>query len=105
MAASSYRLIDRVAVKGRTSPIKLYEVIDADTPERRSRTLATRARLRSAMQSYFAREFKKALAIFESVSCEDPDDAVPVIFAERCVRHLSGPPPADWGGFEQLDHK
>jgi hypothetical protein len=35
----------------------------------------------------------------------DPDDAVPLLFIERCHRHLDDPPPPDWQGFERLSQK
>jgi predicted ATPase/class 3 adenylate cyclase len=103
--AFAIRMIDRVAVKGKNIPIELHEVVDAETPARRAAKLATRERLNSAIESYFCREFEIARAAFEEVSFEDPDDVVPVIFAERCVNYLKSPPPEDWGRFEHLNHK
>ena len=103
--AFAIRMLDRVAVKGKNTAVELYEVIDAEAPERRAAKLKTRARLDSAMESYFGREFEAALASFERVCAEDPDDAVPALFAERCSRYLKAPPPADWQGFEKLTQK
>jgi predicted ATPase/class 3 adenylate cyclase len=103
--AFAIRLVDRVAVMGKITGVELYEVIDAETPERCAAKLATRALLGSAIEQYFGRDFKAARAAFERVSCEDPDDAVPVLFAERCARYLREPPPRDWNGFEHLNRK
>jgi class 3 adenylate cyclase/GAF domain-containing protein len=103
--AFATRMIDRVAVKGKTTPIELYEVMDAETPARRDAKLATRHLLDSAIESYHSRQFEIARVAFEEVSSKDPDDVVPIIFAERCVNYLLRPPPEDWGGFEYLDHK
>jgi class 3 adenylate cyclase/tetratricopeptide (TPR) repeat protein len=99
------RKVDRVAVKGKNAPFDVYEVIDAETPERAAAKLATRSLLDSAMRYYFAREFKAALALFKQASTEDPEDVVPTLFAERCARYLETPPPADWQGFEKLASK
>jgi cytochrome c-type biogenesis protein CcmH/NrfG len=60
---------------------------------------------RSAMRKYFNRDFKAALATFERMLREDPDDVVPRLFAERCIRHLRERPPPDWNGFDQLSQK
>jgi hypothetical protein len=46
-----------------------------------------------------------ALALFKQVSREDPEDAVPVLFVERCSRFLQAPPPEDWQGFEKMTSK
>jgi len=99
------RMVDRVAVKGKSDPVELYEIIDADIAPRRAAKLATRGDLHSAMKRYFAREFASARTAFERVSREDPDDVVPSLFAERCARYLKEPPPQDWKAFEQMEHK
>nr|WP_276509990.1 AAA family ATPase [Niveibacterium umoris] len=103
--AFAIRMVDRVAVKGKNVAVELYEVLDADTPQRRAAKLATRDRLAAAMAQYFARDFKSAWAAFEQLAQEDPEDAVPPLFAERCVRYLQAPPPDDWQGFERLTQK
>jgi hypothetical protein len=92
-----------VAVRGKTAGVQLYEVVDAEAPERRVVKLETRARLRSAMEGYFGGDFKAARSAFEQISFEAPDDAVPALFAERCTRYLQEPPPEDWNGFERLN--
>ncbi len=100
--AFAIRIVDRVAVKGKNAGVQLYEVIDAEAPERRVVKLETRALLGSAMEKYFGREFKIARTAFERMCFEAPDDVVPALFAERCVRYLQEPPPEDWNGFERL---
>jgi class 3 adenylate cyclase len=99
------RKVDRVAVRGRNVAVDLYEVVDAEAPDRRAAKLATRSLLRAAMESYFKREFAHALALFEQIRGADPEDAVPPLFIERCQRHLHDPPPPDWQGFERLSQK
>jgi class 3 adenylate cyclase len=99
------RMVDRVAVKGKDAAIEVYEVIEAESSERRTAKLATRPVLAAAMQRYFDREFEAALQLFKQVSAEDPEDAVPVLFSERCVRYLEAPPPKDWQGYEKLTGK
>lgn len=103
--AFALRRIDRVAVKGKEVAIDLYEVLDAEAPERRAAKLATRARLDSAMALYFKRGFKAAGMLFDEIAAADPADAVARLFAQRCTRHLGEPPAADWRGFERLVHK
>jgi predicted ATPase/class 3 adenylate cyclase len=104
-ALFAIRMIDRVAVKGRNEAIRLYEVLDAEVPERRAAKLATRERLQAAMACYARREFAEARQRFEQLCLEDPEDAVPTRFAMRCTRYLQEPPPPDWEGFEKLNEK
>jgi predicted ATPase/class 3 adenylate cyclase len=103
--AYAIRMVDRVAVRGKNAAVDLYEVIDAEAPDRRKAKLATRALIQSAMQRYFRREFDVALTLFEDACAQDPDDSVPFIFAERCSRCLKEEPPDDWQGFEKLNQK
>ncbi len=103
--AFEMRMIDRVAVMGKNAAVELYEILDADSLERRAAKIATRNALCSAMDRYFTREFGAALTIFEQICAVDPDDPVPLLFVERCSRYLKEPPPHDWGGFEKFTHK
>ncbi len=103
--AHAIRLVDRVAVAGKSTPVDIYEVIDAETPARRAAKFATRKLLQAGIESYFGADFNKALRLFEQVCTVDPHDAVPSLFAERCSRYVRDLPPHDWQGFEKLVHK
>jgi class 3 adenylate cyclase len=103
--AFAIRLVDRVAVAGRSTPVDIFEVIDAETPERRAAKLATRELLQAGTESYFGSNFDVALRLFEQVCSADPHDAVPSLFVERCLRHLRALPSHDWQGFEKLIQK
>lgn len=99
------RQVDRVAVKGKDVAIAVYEVLDADPPARLAAKLATRERLQQAMRQYVGRDFAAARRLFESLCAEDPDDAVPPLFVERCLRYERVAPPPDWQGVEKLTQK
>ncbi len=99
------RQVDRVAVKGKDVAIALYEVLDAEPPARRAARLATRERLAQAMQRYVSRDFRAAQGMFEAVCAEDPEDALPPLYLERCRRYERLAPPPDWQGVEKLTQK
>jgi class 3 adenylate cyclase len=98
------RLVDRVAVKGRSDPVSLYEVLDAEAPESREAKLATRPLLEAALEKYFDRQFAAAREDFQCMARENDGDIVPRIFVERCTRYVKEPPGDDWG-FERLAEK
>jgi len=98
-------MVDRVGVKGKNDGVEIYEVLDAETDERRAIKLATAALIRSGMEKYFCRDFRAASTAFERARSKSPNDLVPVIFLERCVRYIQRPPPESWDGFERLDQK
>jgi class 3 adenylate cyclase len=99
------RLVDRVAVAGKSTPVDIYEVLDAETPPRREAKLATRALLQAGTESYFGSNFNVALRLFEQVSAIDPHDPVSSLFIERCSRYLRGLPSDDWHGYEKFIYK
>jgi class 3 adenylate cyclase len=103
--AFALRRIDRVAVKGKAVAVDLYEVLDAEAPERRAAKLATRALLDAAMARYAARDFEAAGALFGRMAAVDPADAVAQLFIARCANYQREPPTSEWQGFERLAHK
>jgi predicted ATPase/class 3 adenylate cyclase len=101
----SVRAVDRVAAKGKVQAMTLYEVLDAETDERRSAKESTRSMLDGAMTLYFARDFSgagKTLAYAREMDVRDP---VLAILGERCERYAITPPPDYWHGAESLDFK
>ena len=84
------RLVDRADVAGKSAPVEIYEVLDADPPDRRTTKIATRERLRNAINAYFRGDWKAAQAEFERVRSDDPIDPVPLLFIKRCARGLHG---------------
>jgi class 3 adenylate cyclase len=103
--AFAIRMVDRVSVRGKNERVEIYEILDAETPERRAIKLATVGLLHSGMERYFCRDFNAARMAFERACSESPGDVLPALFLERCGRYLQQPPPDDWDGIERLDQK
>lgn len=104
-ARFSFRRVDRVAVKGKLRGVALYEVLDAETSERRAAKESSREILHAAMDQHYAGDFLRARSSFEAVLARDPEDAVPRIFIERCEQYLQNAPTGDWEGYETLQQK
>ena len=104
-ARFSIRLVDRVAAKGKQLAVSLYEVLDAEAPDRRAAKERTRELLDSAMALYLARDFGPAVQVIEQARRIDPADLVLTQLGERCTRYAADPPLPDWQGFEQFDQK
>jgi predicted ATPase/class 3 adenylate cyclase/tRNA A-37 threonylcarbamoyl transferase component Bud32 len=101
----SMRLVDRVAVKGKTEGVRLYEVLDAETPARRDAKERTRDLLAEAHDLASRRRFHDAGERLQQALALDPDDRVLHILRERCERYAASPPPSTWNGVEALSHK
>ncbi len=82
----AFRHLDRVAVKGKSRGIEVYELLQ--------QRVSAAERYEEALAKYFLRDFAGALAILEQ-QLSDPPSAV---LAGRCRRMLNDPPPPDWDG-------
>jgi class 3 adenylate cyclase len=93
------REIDLVRVAGRSTPLRLYELLDdsAAPPE----SLAAYA---EGLAHYRARRFTDAEEAFRRA--RDAGDRGPaVVMADRCATFIQEPPPADWDGTHRLLRK
>jgi class 3 adenylate cyclase len=98
------RRIDRVALKGKTLGIAIYEVLARKGGPVHLDAEALRL-FREGSDLYFQRSWAEALARFEEACRRAPDDRPSQVFAERCRRFVQSPPPADWDGVTILHEK
>jgi adenylate cyclase len=87
-----FRLLDWVAVKGKSDPIKIYELLgekNANAP-----LPNTAAAYENAFEAYVGRDFEKAIAILEQNNGDPPS----AVLLDRCRLFQKSPPPADWHG-------
>jgi adenylate cyclase len=92
-----YRLLDRVAVKGRAEPLTCYEVLaraGALDPAAERRL----ARYHEALALYRARRWDEALRLLEELDREAPGDGPVALYRRRAAALRADPPPADWDG-------
>ena len=123
-AAYRFRLLDRVAVKGKQRGIEIYELLGplsaGDTAGAQGATsphtdppgshqalpddaLAHAHRAYAeAFSAYQARDFATAAALLQSHTSIDPPSAV---LAARCRALAAAPPPSDWDGVHVAQSK
>lgn len=91
-----FRLIDKVAVKGKTKGVKVYELLGTakDFYECSDRFHAAVAGYQIALEEYFKQHFDSALKILAPFTYDPPS----VVLAERCKSFIATPPPAGWDG-------
>jgi len=96
-----WRLIDSVAVKGKSKGVKIYtaktRLSDAETE--------AWALHNGAMDRYYARDFKGAIDSFQKVQRILPQDDAVELMVNRCLDFLKDPPPQDWDGVEIMHEK
>jgi adenylate cyclase len=90
--AFDFRLLDVVAVKGKTAAIRIYELL-GKKGESQDRSGLTAA-YETAFAAYLARDFAKALALLQPHQGDGPS----AVLCQRCRAFLQVPPPTDWQG-------
>jgi len=96
------RRIDRVLVQGKSQPVVLYEVLDADTPERRAAKQRNKADFEAGLSRYDALDFVAATDCFEQALATAPSDSVAQLLLERARRFAREPGSAEHGNAERL---
>ena len=87
-----FRLLDVVAVKGKSDPIRIYELLGTKGAFEDCRQVVST--YESAFSAYAAGKFESALAVLQ----ENASDPPSTVLIERCKAFLQVPPPADWRG-------
>jgi adenylate cyclase len=87
-----FRLLDIVAVRGKSKPIKVYELLGATQSGADKRELVKT--YETAFAAYLARDFGRAVELLSP----NQSDAPSSVLRQRCETFLHTPPPADWQG-------
>ncbi|GHV86402.1 hypothetical protein AGMMS50230_20100 [Spirochaetia bacterium] len=96
-----FRLLDTVAVKGKTRGVKIYTVSrNLGAGEERAWAIHN-----NAMESYYKRNFTEAAAQFEAVLSLLPNDFNAQNLLDRCRSYSTEPPPENWDGVEVMKTK
>jgi adenylate cyclase len=96
-AGFAWRRLDRVAVKGKTQGIDIFELLG----ETAAPIPAHVAVYEAALHAYFAGDFQKALTLLK----DQVTDKASTVLAARCEQYLEEPPPIPWTGVYSYDAK
>jgi adenylate cyclase len=92
--AFEFRLLDLVAVKGKSEAIRIFELLGPKSDAGWMRE--TVAAYERAFGSYLQRDFAAAIEILEKQTSDPPSAHL----LARCRAFLVDPPPADWDGIQ-----
>jgi len=99
------RFVDKVKVKGKTVPVKIYEMYSANPLEIQTIKRQTQGTFEEATRLFAVREFVKARELFEKVLKELPEDSASKSYILRCDRYVDQDLPEDWDGSLDFDFK
>lgn len=98
------REIDLIIVKGKSVPVKIYELIDLSENYLLIRNDEIGEieelinRFESGLKFYRERMFSRSIEEFERVLLINPDDVPSRVFIDRCFEFLNNPPDENWNG-------
>ncbi len=100
------RLLDIVAVKGKTEGVRIYELIGRADEELPEETLKLCEIFKQGFDAYLKQKWDEALKIFSQIEKEFPEDKVAAkLYIERCTEYKKNPPGKDWDGVAHLKTK
>jgi len=97
----AWRELDAIRVKGRATPVKIYELL-AEAGQETPQQAAAAATYARGLAHWRAREFDAAAKCFERVADVDKPSA---LFLSRAKAFASDPPGPDWEPVSTLDAK
>ena len=97
--------MDKVHVKGRVTPVSVYEVFDADRPDLARLKAETKQDFETGLGLFYDRRFSEASVSFSRVLQSNPDDRAARIYLERSAQYMVKGVPDTWTGVETLNQK
>jgi adenylate cyclase len=92
------RELDLIQVKGKTEPIRVWELLgpaNMPTTDNQKQSLEL---YRGGLKLYRARSWEEAIAYFQQAKQLDPACRVAEIYEQRAGLYQLNPPPAEWNG-------
>jgi adenylate cyclase len=98
------RYLDLVIVKGRSTPVAVYELIgrQGQVSDEKLQVLSV---YEEGGRLYSSRDWLGAAARFQEVLRLDPNDSPAALYLERCEALMADPPPEEWDGVYVMTHK
>lgn len=90
------RELDRVRVKGKDQPVRIFELINEGTPQ--ADWVENLTHYQAGFNAYHERRFSDALRHFEFAQKARVQDPVSALYLKRCQEYLKEPPPPEWDG-------
>ena len=103
----TYRMrdIDLVVVKGKTEPVRVFEVLDYHTPETFPNMTDVVNQFNDGIVQYRATNWDKAVERFERCLTLNPADRLSQTYIDRCAVLRANPPVGEWDGVWVMKEK
>ncbi len=92
------REIDRVIVKGKTTPVNVHEVLDYHDDESFPNVIEVLGNFNNGMVYYKQAKWDQAIKMFKEGLKLNPDDTCSKVYVKRCELLKRNPPKGQWDG-------
>jgi adenylate cyclase len=92
------RDIDLVVVKGKTAPVRVFELLDYHDPQTFPGLRDVLGHFEDGMTAYRSARWEDAIMRFEKCLSLNPGDGLSRTYIERCLEMQTNPPQGDWDG-------
>jgi len=99
------RELDKITVKGKKVPTKIFELIGEKGNESAEKKIAYLQPFLQGLALYKEKRFEDALPFFESLISEEESDPPSIVYAKRCKFYMENPPEPDWDGVFEMKTK
>jgi adenylate cyclase len=103
LSVGTFRELDMIRVKGKTKPVTIYELLGPSEEQARYADLIER--FSEALQRYREGHWPAALALFEKLQKDYPNDGPTRTFIERCATLIEESPTEVWDGVYVMHSK
>ena len=91
------RQVDNMIVKGKTKPVKIYEVLDYHTKQSFPNMIEVLEMFNNGMEFYNEAKWDDAIKYFKKAEKANPKDKASLMYIDRC-KNLKKQNPKDWNG-------
>ncbi len=100
-----WRELDFVNVKGRDTPISIFEIYNGDPESLIQKKQTISSYYHQGLAHYYSRNWEEAVKLFTRCLEIFPEDAVSRMYVQRSAMFQLNPPGDDWNGVLRLDQK
>ena len=97
------RELDLIRVKGKTQPVKIFELLGRAGDGERFRSLCDR--FQEGLEAYRSGQWMTAIGQFGGLLREYPEDGPTRVFVQRCWELIEEPPEEEWDGVYVMKSK
>ena len=92
------REIDKVIVKGKTQPVRIFEVLDYHNKNTFPNMIEVLGNFNNGVEYYKDGRWDDAKKLFQEGLKGNPDDLCSIMYVERCDYMKKNPPKGEWDG-------